>query len=132
MESIAKEDRIAVKGKVIEEGLSVAEKDKTLESDFSSSSGNDLNETEVVPPATKKSKLARILRSKNNDESRTISPKAKVKREVQCYTDTSYIDVEKDLLKWRASECCNSHLCVHVYICTYVRMLVGIATCVYT
>ena len=109
MENIAQEDRIAVKEKVIEEGLSVGEKDKILESDLSSASGNDLaiNETEEEPPATKKSKLARILRSKNNDESRTISLKDKVEREVQCYIDTPYVDVEKDPLKWWAAECCN-------------------------
>ena len=75
-----------------------------MESHLSSVSGNDVNEAEGEPPATKKSKLARILRS---DELRMISLKDKVEREAQCYIDTPCIDVVKDPLKWWASECCN-------------------------
>ena len=70
----------------------------------SSASGND---SEEEPPVTKKSKFAIILKSKSSDEPTVIMLKDKVERELQCYIGTPCIDVEKDLLQWWASECCD-------------------------
>ena len=65
----------------------------------------DLNETEE-PPVTKKSKLATILKrsNKNSDNPQVITPRDKVRKEVQYYTDTPGLDVEEDPLQWWASE----------------------------
>ena len=56
----------------------------------------DLDETEE-PPATKKSKLARILKcnSKDSDEPQVITPRDKVGKEVQYYIDTPCLDVHR-------------------------------------
>ena len=75
MDHVAKEDKIATKEEVIEEGLGVfsilTEKEVTVKSQ---SLSTDLDENEE-PPATKKSKLARILKcnSKDSDESQVIT-----------------------------------------------------------
>ena len=75
MDHVAKEDKIATKEEVIEEGLGVfsilTEKEVMVESQPLST---DLDETEE-PPATKKSKLARILKcsSKDSDEPQVIT-----------------------------------------------------------
>ena len=100
MEHVAEEDRIATKEKVIEEGLGVfstlTEKEVTVESQPLSI---DLDETEE-PPATKKSKLARILKpsNKDSDNPQVITPSDKVGKEVQYYIDTPCLDVEEDPL----------------------------------
>ena len=63
MDRVAEEDKIATKEEVIEEGLGVfsilTEKEVMVKSQPLSTT--DLDETEE-PPATKKSKLARILK----------------------------------------------------------------------
>ena len=106
MEHVAEEDRIATKEEVIEEGLGVfstlTEKEVMVESQPLST---DLDETEE-PPATKKSKLARILKrsSKDSDDPQVIIPRDKVRKELQYYIDTPCLDVEEDPLQWWASE----------------------------
>ena len=65
----------------------------------------DLDETEE-PPATKKSKLIRILKcsSKDSDDPQVIIPRDKVGKEMQYYIDTPCLDVEEDPLQWWASK----------------------------
>ena len=99
MEHVAEEDRIAIKEKLIEEGVDIFAEE--AESQLSSAG----NENSEEPPATKKSKLARILKHKS-DEPQVITPKDKMGKEMQYYMDTPCIDVEENPLQWWASESC--------------------------
>ena len=107
MEHVAEEDRITTKEKVIEEGSGVlstlTEEEVMVESQPLST---DLDETEQ-PPATKRSKLARILKhsSKDSDDPQLITPRDKVRKEVQYYIDTPCLDVEEDPLQCMVGFC---------------------------
>ena len=71
----------------------------------------DLDETEE-PPATEKSKLARILKcsSKDSDDPQVITLRDEVKKEVQYYIDTPCLDIEENPLQWRTSESSNGSI----------------------
>ena len=67
--------------------------------------GNSDTCDEQPPP--KRSKLARILRSCNETEQRRLTPRDKVVKEMQSYTDRPCIGVEDDPLEWWCIECRN-------------------------